>query len=186
MTKPEIKTIQTMDELAPTDFESRYNPELTEHIDEISGDYDQGTINTIALWKVNRYPYLDKETINKLNSIAKDERLEEDHKEILCLLLSCKGVQLPMASTFLRFRNPLIFQIIDQRVYRLLTGHELKLPIGDTKSAREKTCALYFNYLELLRKKCIQLQIPFEQADRILYNADKRLNKGNKLRNYGG
>jgi hypothetical protein len=45
---------------------------------------------------------------------------------------------------------------------------------------------MYFDYLHLLRGKCTELDIPFERADRVLYNADKRINEGKKLKNYGG
>lgn len=99
-------------------------------------------------------------------------------------MLGCSGVQLPMASTFLRFRNPRLFQIIDQHVYRLLTGKELSLPLSNLHSNKEKICQFYFSYLEDLKRKCNELEIPFEKADRILYKADKRMNKGVKLKNY--
>jgi hypothetical protein len=91
-----------------------------------------------------------------------------------------------MASTFLRFRNPRLFQIIDQRVYRLLTGTELSLPIYNSEKNKKKICEIYFDYLKTLKTKCNELEIPFEKSDRILYNADKRINKNIKLRNYGG
>ncbi len=153
----------------------------------MDGRFDRNIINTIALWKVNRYPYLSQTVIERLNDIAEDREYNpEKHKEILIMLLDSKGVRLPMASTFLRFRNPSLFQIIDQRAYRVLTGEELHLPVGGSREARDKSCAIYFSYLSLLREKCIELDIPFEQADRILYNADKRINKGNKLNNFGG
>ena len=89
-----------------------------------------------------------------------------------------------MASTFLRFKNPKLFQIIDQHVYRLLTGNELSLPLSNSQSNKEKICQCYFRYLEDLEKKCKEFEIPFEKADRILYKADKRINKDVKLKNY--
>ena len=89
-----------------------------------------------------------------------------------------------MASTFLRFRNPKLFQIIDQHVYRILYGKELSLPLGNSQSNKEEICRIYFKYLGDLEKKCKELEIPFEKADRILYKADKRINKDVKLKNY--
>ncbi len=183
---PNFKTIQTKKDLDESDFEYNYNTDLTFVLDDIRTEFDQNVINAITLWKVNRYAYLDKHILKRLNTISNDLEIKEEHKNLLSLLLGCKGVQLPMASTFLRFRNPMLFQIIDQRVYRLLTGCELVIPIGNTTNARERSCNLYFEYLERLRNKCRKLEIPFEKADRILYNADKRLNKDKKLKNYGG
>jgi hypothetical protein len=182
----EIKRIGSKGDLRSEDFEYHFNPTLTAYLDSITTDFDQNIINTIALWKVNRYPYLDESIIMKLNGIAEDQQYKEEHKAILRMLLAYRGVQLPMASTFLRFRNPKLFQIIDQRVYRLLMGCELHLPVGATEQARERTCALYFEYLRELRRKSAELEIPFEKADRILYNADKRINAERKLKNYGG
>jgi hypothetical protein len=182
----EIKTIQSEADLLAEDFEYRYNLQLTEYLDAIMDDFDQGIISIIVLWKVNRYPYLDEAILSRLNGIASDREYKRDHKELLRSLLRYKGVRLPMASTFMRFRNPTLFQIIDQRVFRLLMGHELRLPVGNTVDAIERTCTLYFDYLQRLRRKSSELGIPFEKADRILYNADKRINGDKKLRNYGG
>ena len=125
--------------------------------------------------------------LRNLNAIKDDRKIENKHKELLFDLLGCHGLQLPMASTFLRFRNPNLFQIIDQRAYRILIGNKLKLPSLATNSPRnkERTCKIYFEYLEELREKCEELQILFEKSDRILYKADKRINKDLKLKNYG-
>ena len=91
-----------------------------------------------------------------------------------------KGVGLPMASTFLRFRNKKVYQIIDQRSYRFLYGEVLVL-----KSNIENQIKLYLSYLVDLREKCNELNIPFENADRVLYLLDKNLNKGVNLKGYG-
>jgi len=180
-----IKKITSKQELSPKDFQYNYNPELTQELDENNEDFCRNTINLITLWKVNRYPYVSEEIIKNLNKIKNDTKYSEEHKSLLLMLLSSKGLQLPMASTFLRFRNPRLFQIIDQRVYRLLTGHELSLPVYNSVENRKIICDTYFEYLNTLKKKCIELEIPFEKSDRILYNADKRINKSMKLRNYG-
>ncbi len=179
-----IKKIENKRELCEDDFKYDYNPDLTNELDNIRGDFDVNIINKIALWKLNRYPRLTDELIRRLNKIGNDEEHKEEHKKLLVDLLKCSGVQLPMASTFLRFKNPKFFQIIDQHVYRLLTGNELSLPLPNSESNREKICQFYFRYLEDLEKKCKELEIPFEKADRILYKADKRINKDVKLKNY--
>ena len=112
---------------------------------------------------------------------------KEYTREILRLLLSeeNKGIRLPMASTILRFKNPSIYQIIDQRVYRLFYGESLKLPTYNSEAAREKQVKMYLDYLGDLRKACTRFSIPFEVSDRDFYKADKRLNKGKRLANYG-
>jgi len=179
-----IKKIENKRELHEEDFKYDYNPDLTNELDNIKGDFDENIINKITLWKLNRFPRLTDELISRLNKIGNDEGRKEEHKKLLSDLLGCSGVQLPMASTFLRFKNPKLFQIIDQHVYRLLTGVELRLPPSNSQSNKEKICQLYFRYLEDLEKKCKELEIPFEKADRILYKADKRINKDVKLKNY--
>ena len=181
-----IKKIENKRELLQEDFKYNYNPELTTALDENNEDFNRNTINIITLWKVNRYPYVSEDIITELNKIRNDTEYKEEHKTLLLRLLACKGLQLPMASTFLRFRNPRLFQIIDQRVYRLLTGSELSLPIHKSATNRKTICDIYFDYLRTLREKCNELEIPFEKSDRILYNADKRINKDIKLKNFGG
>lgn len=185
VTKP-IRRIETKEELCLDDFKYEYNHHLTKRLDGFKDDFDQGLINMIALWKVNRYPYVPENVLAELNQVRTDTEIVQRHERLLQQLLDCKGLQLPMASTFLRFRNPRLFQIIDQHVYRLLTGTELSLPLFPSEKNKKAICRIYFDYLNLLRAKCKDLEIPFEKADRILYNADKRINKGVKLRNYGG
>ncbi len=98
-----------------------YQPILTKKLDSISSDFDQEIINQIVLWKVNRYAEIDNETLSLLNSINKEDTFLNQSltKQVLAKLLSTKGIQLAMASTILRFKNPKIYQIIDQRVYNL-------------------------------------------------------------------
>lgn len=186
MSNRQINTINNKNDLLLEDFNYNYNIDITRDLDDIDGDFTQDIINKIVLWKVNRYPRITEDIIRKLNNIKNDTEIKEKHKRLLSDLLGCTGVQLPIASTFMRFRNPSLFQIIDQRVYRLLNGHELSLPLYNSEKNRQVICTAYFEYLRNLRDKCKDLSIPFEQADRILYNADKRLNKDVKLKNYGG
>ena len=58
--KSDISRIETKADLQVEDFEYRYNPQLTHQLDMFNGDFDRNIINTIALWKVNRYPYLNE------------------------------------------------------------------------------------------------------------------------------
>jgi thermostable 8-oxoguanine DNA glycosylase len=90
-------------------------------------------------------------------------------RQLLVKLLGTKGIRLPMASTILRFKNSHIYQIIDQRAYRLINKDKLKLPRNI-----DKQIELYLNYLTKMKKICKQKNIPFYKADRILYELDKR------------
>ena len=154
-------------------LEYKFQPELTEKLDKVNSDFNQELINEIVLWKTNRYAELNKETLNLINKI--DQKSEFINSaltgEILMHLLETKGIRLPMASTILRFRNPKIYQIIDQRVYRLIYGTQLKL-----KTNLNDNILQYLDYLTDLRNVCNSYQIPFSKSDRILYEYDKLMN----------
>lgn len=122
-----------------------YQPRLTAKLDELNKDFDQEIINQIVLWKVNRFAEIDNETLILINSITQDsENLNENlTTEILENLLTTNGIQLAMASTILRFKNPKIYQIIDQRVYRIIYGETLPKYF----SSVEKQISLYLKYI---------------------------------------
>ncbi|MFP4341649.1 MAG: hypothetical protein ACLFQO_14475 [Cyclobacteriaceae bacterium] len=156
-----------------------YQDRLTGKLDQLTGDFDQAIINEIVLWKVNRYAQLDEESLQLLNRISKEDSLMDTDLTISLLgkLLDTQGIRLPMASTILRFKNPHIYQIIDQRVYRVISQEELKLP-----STIMDQISLYLDFLERLREVCKTKAIPFFESDRILYEVDKKVNKNLKLK----
>lgn len=156
-----------------------FQPKLTKKLDLISSDFDQEIINQIVLWKVNRYAEIDNETFSLLNSIKKEDTFlnESLTKQILEKLLSTKGIQLAMASTILRFKNPRIYQIIDQRVYRFIYGENMPKYFGSIESQIE----LYLEYIEKLKNICQEKLIDFELSDRIIYELDKEFNKNVKI-----
>lgn len=157
-----------------------FQPKLTTRLDEISSDFNQEIINQIVLWKVNRYSEIDKNTLDLLNQIKNQDIVfnEELTKRVLKELLATKGIQLPMATTILRFKNPKIFQIIDQRVYRFIMGENLPTYFGTI----EKQITLYFEYLKKLKSVCEEKQISFQLSDRIIYELDKKHNKDLKIK----
>ena len=93
-------------------------------------------------------------------------------------LLQTNGVDLAMASTILRFRNPEVFQIIDKRAYRVVYGEKLKV-YHTTPIAKKKE--LYFNYLDKLNLLKHEVNIEFKLLDRALYELDKNINKDEKI-----
>ena len=117
-------------QIVQKDLEFEYQKDLTEILDKNTSLFNQEIINEIVLWKVNRYAKIDNDTLKMLNEIDPNsiELDIEKTRILLKILIQKKGIQLPMASTILRFRNKNIYQIIDQRVYRIIyKGEKLKL-----------------------------------------------------------
>lgn len=173
--------------LDKSDYEYSYQEELTEKLDADHSVFNQERLNEIVLWKLNRYALFTDEVIRALNEISPEgETMDREKTErVLTLLLGTKGVQLPMASTILRFRNPKVYQIIDQRVYRLIyPGEELHLPAYRSEKNISTQIGIYLEYLVRLKKVCTDKGIDYHLADRILFMADRRVNKAHKLRNY--
>jgi hypothetical protein len=186
-TLDKMKSIKDTDfQLVKPDDEFKYQKGLTNKLDKLTGNFDQATINEIVLWKVNRYAELTPELINQLNSINKtDTKMNEElTRTILRGLLSAKGIQLPMASTILRFKNPKIYQILDQRVFRIIYGEKLNLGYNQNNKKTEEQIEIYLEYLTYLREVSRKLHIEFELSDRILFMADRRINKDVSLDNY--
>lgn len=155
-----------------------YQPQLTKKLDNHSGDFSEQTLLEIALWKTNRYPAVSQDLLDDINDLRKSYS-EEKARRLLRKLLDLKGYDLPMASTVLRFAVPDKLQIIDQRVYRLITPDQDCLDIPYNV---QKKIDLYFDYLERLKKICKDYEISFSKADRILYQIDKELNKKFRLK----
>jgi len=165
--------IINLKEVANKDF--LYQELLTPKLDELNVDFNQEIINEIVLWKVNRYAQIKPSTFDLLNQISKKdtEINAELTKQILLELLdkNTKGVRLAMASTILRFKNPNIYQILDQRVFRQLYKKTYK-PHGKV----EVKINLYLEYLKDLRNLCQDYNIEFSESDRVLYQYDKIYN----------
>ena len=153
----------------------RCQPCLTPRLDSLPPEpFDQALVNEIVLWKVNRYAPLDEKVLCALNDLANIEPGHHRSAENgLGLLLQQPGVDLPIASTLLRFRNPLAFQIIDRRAYRAVTGDDY--PLYSTSGAKRKI-DLYFTYLDDLVTLARKKKVTFKDLDRILYVFDKQKN----------
>ena len=148
-----------------------FQESLTKELDSIEGDFNETTLLKIVLWKTNRYPELEENTIQIINELKRNYSIEKA-KTVLFHLLGLKGFDLPMASTVLRFACPNELQIIDKRVYRfIMPDDKLKIPYNK----REKV-EMYFKYIEHLKSTSEKYSIPFHKSDRILYQLDKNLN----------
>jgi thermostable 8-oxoguanine DNA glycosylase len=167
-----------------TDFEGdlseflgqyKYQPELTKKLDHLDTvNLTPELLNEIVLWKVNRYVSLDEDQLRRIDALRNLKPGEhEQARPILAELLDAHGVDLPMASTFLRFRNPSVFQIIDRHAYRALYGRDYKLY---TQSSAKRKIDVYCGYLDDLRSLCDQNGLRFETVDRVLYMFDKETN----------
>jgi len=159
------------------DTEYNYQPHLTKKLDSHSGEFSEQTLLEIALWKTNRYPTISQDLLDDINNLRKNYD-EDKARKLLRKLLQLKGFDLPMASTVLRFAVPDKLQIIDQRVYRFITEEDcLKIPYNI-----EQKIELYFDYIDQLKSTCQQKNIPFFNADRVLYQLDKIHNKDIRLK----
>ena len=188
LNKNMIKTIFDSDfKIISDDYEFKYQEALTKKLDSSNDNFSQKKLNEIVLWKVNRYAEFDESLIELINSIDKNEtKIDVDKTRIILKkLLKTNGVQLAMASTILRYRNPNIYQIIDQRVYRVIYKNQiLELNTYPSEKNLNFQIELYIKYLYDLSDICNDLKIPFDKSDRILFMADKRINKKEKLKNY--
>ena len=163
------------------DFLSRYKyqPALTAKLDNLyDTNFDQSLINEIVLWKVNRYVSLDNKTDNNiLPNIDNLKTLTYKHhregQSVLESLLNVPGIDLPMASTILRFRNPKVFQIIDKHAYRAI--YDQKYPLYSSTRV-DKKISTYFDYLDKLIELCKAKELNFQTVDRLLYKFDKEKN----------
>ena len=130
-----------------------YQPELTARLDNLEGTtVDQALINDIVLWKVNRYVKVNNDIVRQISElkVLKAGEHRKSKKE-LSTLLELNGVDLPMASTIMRFINPAVFQIIDRHAYRAV--YEKKYPLY-TSTPTERKLSVYYDYIDELIKLC--------------------------------
>jgi hypothetical protein len=174
---PPIKATEFDGDFSEFLHQYKYQPMLTRKLDGLGdGSLTPELINEIVLWKVDRYVSVDGEQLRRVDALLQLKPGEhEQARSVLEELLQVHGVDLPMASTFLRFRNPSVFQIIDRHAYRALYGRDYKLY---PQTPLKKKTTVYFAYLDDLRSLCGQKRLKFETADRVLYMFDKKTNGG--------
>jgi hypothetical protein len=153
----------------------KYQPRLTPRLDALpDGPFSQETVNEIVLWKVNRYVELPEHLRRSLCSLrALPARHHREAEAVLLSLLNCHGVDLAMASTFLRFQNATVFQIIDRRAYRTVFGERYRVYPA---TPPHRKVSVYFKYLDSLHSLAQSRGVAFRELDRILYAFDKAHN----------
>lgn len=153
----------------------KYQPALTNRLDNLNDiDFSQPLINEIVLWKVNCYVNVSPEILQKIENVRNIQAgYHRDAQGILEDLLKVRGVDLPMASAFLRFRNPRVFQIIDRHAYRAVFGRKYVL---NMTSPIELKISTYFDYIRKLIELCNARVLDFHTIDRLLYQFDKKMN----------
>lgn len=163
--------------------EYTYQPQLTAKLDALNAeDLTTEVFYEIVLWKLSRFPQITPGLLTQLKTVSTIP--PKEHRQAsqqLRALLSTSGVALPMASTVLRFLNPNAFQIIDDRVYRIICPGKAKYPSKPMRVGEKylKTSeGIYFDYLDELHKHSC-LELPFRLSDRILYQLDIKL--GNNI-----
>lgn len=152
-----------------------YRPDLTPRLDEFAEPFSQDFINELVLWKVDRYVAVPAELLPQLDHFRNlKAHQHENARPLLTALLGTRGVRLPMASTFLRFANPTVFQIIERHSYRAVYGTSFLAAVK--KKSAEDQIDLYFKYLLRLRALCSEKDFPFHEADRVLFVFDRKEN----------
>jgi hypothetical protein len=155
--------------------EYEYQPKLTRKLDDLKGVsvITPDMLSEIVLWKLDRYVSLGSDQLCRISALADLKPGEHRRAQsILEELLDVHGVDIPMASTILRFRNPAVFQIIDRHAYRALYGQDYK----QHTAKPSKKIEVYFAYLDDLRRLCDAKGLRFEVPDRALYVFDKNMN----------
>ena len=148
-------------------------PTLTKKLDSPELRFTQESINEMVLWKVGRYTAVPDKLLGRLDelkSLSPGEHRQVE--ELMGELLKIGGVRLPMASTFLRFANPQVFQIFDRHIWRAVYGTACP---SLTKKA-EECCPVYFAFLDDLHALCRRINISYSDSDRILFEFDKKEN----------
>jgi thermostable 8-oxoguanine DNA glycosylase len=129
-------------------------------------------VNEIVPWKVNRYAPLSPAAMEALNNVVGlQPGSHRSARSVVLKLLEEHGVDLPMASTLLRFRNPRTFQIIDRHAYRALHGTDLRL-----SGSKLRKTELYLGYLDSLLELAQMKNVEFSKLDHALYEFDRQKN----------
>lgn len=154
-----------------------YLPKITKELDNLKSNFTINDIRKITLWKIDRYPVVTDDALSQINALRICQELnEEKTREVLTTLLNCEGVGLPMASTYLRFINPDIYQIIDRHAYRA-AYYDNPPRVSYSNKVPEKQIDIYIQYLEKLHiwaeEGYYGYFVAFRDMDRFLFDVDK-------------
>ncbi len=156
------------------DFKFTYNKAETDALHKRlnrAGRISVEDLRRVSLWKSNRVLQVSKETLAKLEIIAKTPKLKITDalvKQVLADLVTSRGIGFPMASAILKFIRPDVFPIIDVRAYRALTGKRLYYSTY--------TYEKYIKYAATLVQIARRTALPLRQIDEQLYCFDEKYN----------
>jgi thermostable 8-oxoguanine DNA glycosylase len=130
----------------------------------------------VAMWKTPRPKnhYLSNSE-GKIIGVSKSLLNSKNDDEKINLLMSLKGVSVPVASALLTIINPKNYGIIDIRVWQLLYLYrEVKTkPEGQGFSLKN-----YKEYLSILRKYARQFNVGVRDIERVLFFYHKKIQEG--------
>ncbi len=159
------------------DFPYNYNLEEKNALKELFSEIRNNNklsindLRRVALWKINRVLNIPDNVIQNLDKLAKSKKLSIDDsntKKVISELLDCQGVNVPMASTILKFLRPDIFPILDVRANRALTGKTIQ--------NYEYDLDVYLKYAKKIYDLKDKINLPLHEIDEQLYCFDKKHN----------
>jgi hypothetical protein len=156
------------------EYKFSYNDKETEALHKLLNKDDSISVDKLrraSLWKLNRVLDIPETTINKLQKLVDKKELsihDEAIEEIIDELLTCSGVGMPMASTFLKFLRPDVFPIIDVRAYRAIFGKKINYS--------SYTYKVYREYVEKIYEIQERTNLDLAAIDEQLYSFDKEHN----------
>lgn len=153
--------------------------ELIEKLKDVKekGFFSKSQFYEVAMWKTPRPKkhYLSNSE-GMIVEISKKVLSSNYEDEKVNLLISLKGVSIPVASSLLTIINPKDYGIIDIRVWQLLYLYkEIKTkPTGQGFTLKD-----YKEYLSVLRKYSKEFKINVRDIERIFFFYHKKIQKGN-------
>ena len=129
--KQDYPTYKIMHNETEVNVEFNYLPDTTKKLDALQNhDLSMENIFQITAWKIDRYPEMSDETLKELNELKSLAKINHGKtKNVLMKLLSTHGIGLPVASAYLRFINPKVYQIIDVRAFRAAYDYRKKVTL---------------------------------------------------------
>ncbi|TPD71119.1 hypothetical protein [Flavobacterium microcysteis] len=126
----------------------------------------------ILMWKsprpLNLYMLNSEEEIKEITTLAFS--LTNDKLKIHTLT-ALKGVSYPAASAILMFYNPILYPVLDIRVWRQLYNSKL---LDSNPKGQNFTLIQCENYYEVIRSLALDLNLTARQVEKRIFDYDKK------------